>query len=37
MAALAPGPVTVLCRLVNIVDASLSTLLYQRLGYRTRG
>ncbi len=37
MAALAPGPVTVLCRLVNIVDASLSTLLYQRLGYRSRG
>ena len=37
MAALAPGPVIVLCRLVNIVDASLSTLLYQRLGYRTRG
>ena len=36
-AALAPGPVIVLCRHVNIVDASLPTLLYQRLGYRTRG
>ncbi|MDA3038956.1 MAG: 1-acyl-sn-glycerol-3-phosphate acyltransferase [Actinomycetota bacterium] len=36
-AALTPGPVIVLCRHVNIVDASLPTLLYQRLGYRTRG
>ena len=34
-AALTPGPVIVLCRHVNIVDASLPTLLYQRLGYRT--
>ena len=37
MAALIPGPVIVLCRHVNIVDASLPTLIYQRLGYRTRG
>jgi len=37
MAALTPGPVIVLCRHVNIVDASLPTLLYQRLSYRTRG
>lgn len=37
MAALAPGPVIVLCRHVNIVDASLPSLLYQRLGFRTRG
>jgi 1-acyl-sn-glycerol-3-phosphate acyltransferase len=36
-AALTPGPVIVLCRHVNIVDASLPTLLYQRLGYSTRG
>ena len=36
-AALTPGPVIVLCRHVNIVDASLPTLLYQRLGYRTHG
>lgn len=36
-AALTPGPVIVLCRHVNIVDASLPTLLYQRLGFRTRG
>ncbi len=35
--ALEPGPVIVLCRHVNIVDSSLPTLLYQRLGYRTRG
>ena len=35
--ALTPGPVIVLCRHVNIVDASLPALLYQRLGYRTRG
>jgi 1-acyl-sn-glycerol-3-phosphate acyltransferase len=34
---LEPGPVIVLCRHVNVVDASLPTLLYQRLGYRTRG
>src|SRR4029079_10573564 len=34
---LTPGPVIVLCRHVNIVDASLPTLLYQRLRYRTRG
>lgn len=32
-----PGPVIVLCRHVNIVDASIPTLIYQRLGYRTRG
>lgn len=37
MAALTPGPVIVLCRHVNVVDASLPTLLFQRLGYRTRG
>jgi 1-acyl-sn-glycerol-3-phosphate acyltransferase len=36
-AALTPGPVIVICRHVNIVDASLPMLLYQRLGYRTRG
>ena len=36
-AALTPGPVIVLCRHVNLVDASLATLLYQRLGYRSRG
>lgn len=36
-AALTPGPVIVLCRHVNIFDASLPTLLYQRLGFRTRG
>ncbi len=35
--ALIPGPVIVVCRHVNIVDASLPALLYQRLGYRTRG
>ena len=35
--ALTPGPVIVLCRHVNVVDASLPTLLYQHLGYRTRG
>ncbi len=34
---LTPGPVIVLCRHVNIVDASLPTVIYQRLGYRTRG
>ncbi len=37
MVALTPGPVIVLCRHVNIIDASLPTLLYQRLGYRTLG
>ena len=37
LGALAPGPVVVLCRHVNIVDASLPTLLYQRLGIPTRG
>lgn len=36
-AALTPGPVIVLCRHVNLFDASLPTLIYQRLGYRTRG
>jgi 1-acyl-sn-glycerol-3-phosphate acyltransferase len=36
-AALRPGPVIAMCRHVNLVDASLPTLLYQRLGYRTRG
>ena len=35
--ALTPAPVIVLCRHVNIVDASLPTLLYQRLGHRTPG
>ena len=35
--ALEPGPVIVLCRHVNIVDASLPALLYQQLGYRARG
>ncbi len=35
--ALEPGPVIVLCRHVSILDASLPALLYQRLGYRTRG
>ena len=37
MAALAPGPVVVLCRHVNLVDASLPSLLCLRLGMRTRG
>ena len=36
-AALTPGPVIVLCRHVSIVDASIPTLLYQRLGHHTRG
>ena len=36
-AALTPGPVIVLCRHVNIVDSSLPSLIYQRLGYRSRG
>jgi 1-acyl-sn-glycerol-3-phosphate acyltransferase len=35
--ALAPGPVIVLSRHVNLVDASLPSLLYRRLGMRTRG
>ena len=34
---LTPGPVIVLCRHVNIVDASIPTLLYQRAGLQTRG
>jgi 1-acyl-sn-glycerol-3-phosphate acyltransferase len=34
---LCPGPVVVLCRHVNIIDASIPALLYQRLGYHTRG
>jgi 1-acyl-sn-glycerol-3-phosphate acyltransferase len=37
LAALEPGPVIVLCRHVNLLDASLPALLYQRLGYRVRG
>lgn len=32
-----PGPVIVLCRHVNVVDASLPALLYQRRGYHVRG
>lgn len=36
-AALAPGPVIVLCRHVNVVDASLPSLLYQRIGMPSRG
>jgi 1-acyl-sn-glycerol-3-phosphate acyltransferase len=36
-AALEPGPVIVLCRHVNVFDASLPAVLYQRLGYRVRG
>src|SRR3954452_3954933 len=36
-AALTPGPVIVLCRHVNIMDASIPSLLYQRIGYHTRG
>ena len=35
-AALAPGPVIVLSRHVNLLDASLPVLLYQRLGFRVR-
>lgn len=35
--ALTPGPTLVLCRHVNLVDASLPTLLHQRIGVRTRG
>ena len=34
---LMPGPVIVLSRHVNLVDASLPSLLYQRLGMRSRG
>jgi 1-acyl-sn-glycerol-3-phosphate acyltransferase len=34
--ALAPGPVIVLCRHVNLLDASLPSLLYEPLGYRVR-
>jgi 1-acyl-sn-glycerol-3-phosphate acyltransferase len=34
---LCPGPVIVLCRHVHIVDASFPTILYQRLGFHTRG
>ncbi len=34
---LSPDRVIVLCRRVNIADASLPTLLYQRRRYRTRG
>ncbi len=37
IAAMAPGPVIVLCRHVNVVDASLPALLYQRIGFRIRG
>jgi 1-acyl-sn-glycerol-3-phosphate acyltransferase len=33
---LAPGPVIVLCRHVNLLDASLPSLLYEPLGYRVR-
>src|SRR3954465_5873641 len=36
-AALTPGPVVVLCRHVNIMDASIPSLLYQRVGYHSRG
>ena len=35
--ALAPGPVIVLCRHVSIVDASLPALLYQQIGFNSRG
>jgi len=31
------GPVIVVCRHVNLLDSSLPSLLYQRLGYHTRG
>jgi 1-acyl-sn-glycerol-3-phosphate acyltransferase len=34
---LGPGPVIVLCRHVNLLDASLPALVYQRLGFRVRG
>lgn len=36
-ARLAPAPAVVLCRHVSVFDASLPALLYQRLGYHTRG
>lgn len=36
-AALLPAPAIVLCRHVNLIDASLPSLLYQRLGVRSRG
>ena len=36
ISALIPGPVIVLCRHVNIIDASIPTLLYQRLGHHAR-
>ena len=36
-AALGPGPAIVLCRHVNVFDASLPSLLYQRIGCHTRG
>jgi 1-acyl-sn-glycerol-3-phosphate acyltransferase len=36
-AALLPAPAIVLCRHVNLVDASLPTLLYQRRGVASRG
>src|SRR3954452_21007425 len=36
-AVLTPGPVIVLCRHGNIVDASIPTLLCQRVGVHTRG
>jgi 1-acyl-sn-glycerol-3-phosphate acyltransferase len=34
---LVPAPAIVVCRHVNLLDASLPSLLYQRLGYHTRG
>jgi 1-acyl-sn-glycerol-3-phosphate acyltransferase len=36
-AALAPAPAIVICRHVSLFDASLPSLLYQRLGIHTRG
>lgn len=36
-AVLEPGPAVVVCRHVSLLDASLPSLLYQRLGYHTRG
>jgi len=36
-AVLAPGPAIVICRHVSLLDASLPSLLYQQLGYHTRG
>jgi len=35
--ALTPGPAIVMCRHVSLFDASLPALLYQQLGYHTRG